>query len=446
VDSTVFDDAVATQDTVTQLVAAMRKVARLVPGAKSVIERVARLDYSTPGKPDIDWDDADAKQYLVSDLVNDALAVLAELCGPDAPHREEPAADALGLLALVAGQDVEPADGSDGTDGRWRIARRVAPDRVISTVDPEARHTRKSKSTRRDGFRGHVSAEPETGLITDAELTTAAGDAGSDPVVGQAMIARDRFHRPETETARPDTGGDVVPAGEPQADQCGGDGAVVAEPGPAAAAAAAGDGAEITAAGTDSAEAIAAPGDKGAGLRVYGDSAYGTGAARAAYRDAGHQTVIKPKPLRPAVPGGFTLDDFTVDEPAGTVTCPAGHTRPMSPKRTVTFGASCAGCPLRQRCTTAADGRSMSIHPHEQQLRAARAQARTPEFKQDYPTRSSVERIIAWVATQRGRRVTLRYLGVAKNHAWLRNRAAAINLRTLVNAGLTRRDGAWALA
>ena len=86
----------------------------------------------------------------------------------------------------------------------------------------------------------------------------------------------------------------------------------------------------------------------------------------------------------------------------------------MSPKRTVTFGALCAACSLRQRCTSAADGRSMSIHPHEQLLRAARAQARTPEFKRDYPTRSSVERIIAWVATHRGRRVTLRYLGVAK--------------------------------
>jgi Transposase DDE domain/Transposase domain (DUF772) len=445
VDSTVFDDAVATQDTVTQLVAAMRKVARLVPGAQSVIERVARRDYSKPGKPDIDWGDAQAKAMLVSDLVTDALAVLGELCGADAPHREQAAADALGLLALVAGQDVEPADGSDGTDGRWRIARRVAPDRVISVVDPQARHTRKSKSTRKDGFRGHVSAEPETGLITDTELTSAAGEDGSDPVVGQAMIARDRFHRPQTQIPQPDTGGDAAPADEPAADHPGGDEAVVAEPGPAAAADT-GDSGEITTAGTDSADATAAAGEKDAGLRVYGDSAYGTGAARAAYRDAGHQTVIKPKPLRPAVPGGFTLDDFTIDEPAGAVTCPAGHTRPMSPKRTVTFGGLCAGCPLRQRCTTAADGRSMSIHPHEQLLRAARAQARTPQFKQDYPTRSSVERIIAWVATQRGRRVTLRYLGVTKNHAWLRNRAAAINLRTLVNAGLTHRDGAWALA
>ena len=106
---------------------------------------------------------------------NDALAVLAELTGGDAPECKNAAADAPGLLALVADQDVEPAQGSDGTDGRWRIARRVAPDRVISTVDPEVRHTRKSKSARRDGFRGHVSAEPETGLITDADRADRRG-------------------------------------------------------------------------------------------------------------------------------------------------------------------------------------------------------------------------------------------------------------------------------
>ncbi len=196
VDSTVFDDAVATQDTVTQLVAAIRKVARVVPGAGEVIARVCRRDYAQPGKPDIDWDDPAARQQLVSDLVNDALAVLAELTGPDAPRREDAAADALGLLALVAGQDVEPAEDSDGTDGRWRIARKVAPDRVISTVDPQARHTRKCKSKRRDGFRGHVAAEPETGLITDCEMTMAAGDGSSDAENGVKMAARDRFHGP----------------------------------------------------------------------------------------------------------------------------------------------------------------------------------------------------------------------------------------------------------
>ena len=55
-----------------------------------MIERVCRCDYSRPGKPDIDWEDTHAKQALVSDLVNDALAVLAELTGPDASARTRP--------------------------------------------------------------------------------------------------------------------------------------------------------------------------------------------------------------------------------------------------------------------------------------------------------------------------------------------------------------------
>ena len=88
----------------------------------------------------------------------------------------------------------------------------------------------------------------------------------------------------------------------------------------------------------------------------------------------------------------------------------------------------------------------MAIHPHEQLLREARAQARTPEFRRAYPTRSAIERIIAWTATQNGRRIRLRYTGTVKNDAWLHNRCAAINLRTLLRHGLTRRNGAWALA
>ena len=404
VDSTVFDDAVATQDTVTQLVAAIRKVARVAPGAAGVIAAVCRLDYSKPGKPPIDWDDPQARQDLVSDLVNDALAVLEALTGEDAPERDAAAADALGLLALVAGQDVEPAEASDGTDGRWRIARKVASDRVISTVDRQARHTRKSKSKRRDGYRGHVAAEPGTGLITDCEMTMAAGPDSTDAENGVKMAARDRFHRPG------DGGAGSGAGREPEA-------------------------------GTP---AVAGQ-ERGTGLEVYGDSAYGSGEARAAYREGGHDTVIKPGPLRPAVPGGFTVDDFTIDEGQGTVTCPAGVTRQMSPARTATFGAACGGCPLRQQCTTARDGRSMTIHPQEGLLRAARAQARTEEFKRAYPTRSMIERVIAWTATQNGHRVRLRYIGTSKNDAWLHDRCAALNLRTLIKRGLTRRDGAWTL-
>src|SRR5207342_748053 len=139
-----------------------------------------------PGKPKIDWDDPAAKDQLVSALVNDANAVVAALQDRDLDER---AASALALLALVAGQDVEPAEGSDGTDGRWRIARKVAEDRVISTVDPQARHTRKSPEARRGGYRAHVAAEPQTGIITGEKLTKAGGQENSDHAVAAQFVA-----------------------------------------------------------------------------------------------------------------------------------------------------------------------------------------------------------------------------------------------------------------
>jgi hypothetical protein len=397
VDSTILADAVATQDTVTQLVAAIRKVAREVPGAAGQIARVCTgHDYSKPGKPKIDWDDPAAKDALVSALVNDANAVVAALEDRDL---EERAASAVALLALVAGQDVEPAEGSDGTDGRWRIARKVAEDRVISTVDPDARHTRKSGEARRDGYRAHLAADPETGIITDEKLTRAAGTENSDPAVAGEFLAAEA----------------AGTAGSPGSPGAGGPG-------------------DVAAAGRD--------------LSWYGDSAYGTGDLRGAICEAGHQAVIKPKPLPVPVKGGFTVDDFTVNEQQGTVTCPAGHTVALSRTRVATFGALCRNCPLRARCTTCKTGRTLVLHPRDDLLRAARADwAAGSGLREDYMThRPNVERAIAQMATWRGRRLKLRYRGTAKNDAWLKRRIAALNLRNLIGKGLTRRDGAWALA
>jgi len=400
VDSTILADAVATQDTVTQLVSAIRKVAREVPGAAEQIARVCTgHDYSEPGKPKIDWDDPRAREALVSALVNDANALVAALEGG---RLDERAAGALALLALVAGQDVEPAGGSDGTDGRWRIARKVAEDRTISTVDPEARHTRKSPEARRDGYRAHLAADPDTGIITGEKLTRAAGAENSDPAVAEEFLAAE-------------------------------------------------------AAGEDSRGAGAAPeapggrrgsaGDGGGRLAWYGDSAYGTGDLRGAIDDAGHDAVIKPRPLQAPVQGGFTIDDFTVDEQAGMVTCPAGHTVALSRTRVATFGVLCRGCPLRAQCTTCKTGRKLVLHERDDLLRQARADWAATGLRKDYMARRpNVERAIAQVATWRGRRLKLRYRGTAKNHAWLKRRTAALNLRNLTGRGLARRDGAWALA
>jgi hypothetical protein len=421
VDSTILDDAVATQDTITQLIGAIRRVARQVPGAAEVVAAVCTgHDYSGPGKPRIDWTDPAAKQELVSALVNDANAVIAALTDTEL---EEGAAAAVALLALVAGQDVEPAGGSDGRDGRWRIARRVAPDRVISTVDPQARHTRKSPSSRRDGYRAHGVAEPETGLITDEQVTMAAGADNADPAVAAVFLANTEPAQTEPEDT---TVG--VPAG-PAAE------AVADDLTPAA------DAAEV-------APVAGGAAGQGEGVTWSGDSAYGTGELRGVIERAGHRAVIKPKPVAPAVEGGFTVDDFTVDEAAGTVRCPAGQTRPISPGRSATFGALCRDCPLRARCTTSKTGRTLVLHERDDLLRAARADwAADPELREDYRHhRPNIERTIAQVATHGGRRIKLRYRGTAKNNAWLKRRTAALNLRVLLGRGLARVNGAWVLA
>jgi hypothetical protein len=296
---------------------------------------------------------------------------------------------------LVAGQDVEPAEGSDGSDGRWRIARKVAEDRVVSTVDPDARHTRKSPEARRDGYRAHVAAEPATGIITDEALTKAAGTDNSDPAVAEQFLAADLAEREQPTDSHDDDGQDTSQH-----------------------------------------------------RAWYGDSAYGTGDLRDAIDRAGDTAVIKPKPLQAPVEGGFTVDDFTVDEQAGTVTCPNGNTRPISATRVATFGAACRTCPLRQRCTTSKTGRKIVLHDRDDLLRRARHDWKTnPELRQRYQRhRPNIERVISQLASRGGRRLKLRYRGTTPNNAWLKRRTAALNLRNLIGRGLHRAAGGWAIA
>ena len=393
-DSTILDDAVARQDTVTQLIAQVRRVGREVPGAKDLIAtecaRLAALTgrgYEATGKPLIAWNDQAARDELVSALVGDCLALLSAVDLEAVQAAGGKPAEALALLALVAGQDVEPAEDSDGSDGRWRIARKTAPDRVISTVDPDTRHAHKSRERRQDGFKAHIVIEPDTGLTTAAAVTKASGADNSDATVGVDLLDRDA-------TIQACIGGDDGQA-------------------------------------TDHIEVLA-------------DSAYGTGDMLARCSAAGHVAVIKPWPTQPAVAGGFTVDDFAYDHDAGTLTCPAGVTRSLSPKRTVTFGVACRGCPLRARCTASASGRTVHLHEHERLQREHRVRAQDPGFQDTYRThRPMVERSIAWLV--RGNR-RVPYRGVAKNNAWLHHRIAALNLRRLLALGLTHHSGAWQLA
>ena len=156
--------------------------------------------------------------------------------------------------------------------------------------------------------------------------------------------------------------------------------------------------------------------------------------------------MIKPKPVQPAVDGGFTIDEFTVDETAGTVTCPNQITRRITVNRYAVFGAACRTCPLRQRCTTSKDGRTIRLHPHDALLRQARRDWTTnPDLPERYRRhRPHIERVVAQVASRGGRRIKLRYRGTTANNAWLKRRTAALNLRNLINRGLDYAAG-WIL-
>jgi IS5 family transposase len=361
-DSTVLDDAVQRQDTITLLVSAIRRVRKLVPELVEVWVRQYNLE---GGRPPCDWDDHDDVDRVVSELVDDAYELI---WAAEDRHLvlDEAQADALALLALVAGQDVEPAE----RPGTWKIAKGTAPDRIVSVVDPESRHAHKSAYSYRDGFKAHVAAEPETGIVTATDLT--AGNTAD---------------------------ADAAP------------GLLAAEP---------------------------------AGTEVLGDSAYSAGQFRHHLGDRQMEPVIKPMPLRPAIDGGFTLDDFDVCEREGTVTCPAGVTVTVSPGRRANFGTHCQTCPDRRRCTRSKSGRIIVLHPHHRLLVAARAQAQTDQFDATYRQhRPMIERTIAWLT--RGTNRKLRYRGIERNRLWLAHRAAAVNLTRLVNLGLTHDGTTWAI-
>ena len=391
-DSTPLYNAVATMDTVTLVRSAIRGLLRacdreLADELRGVLRRDD--DYDMAGKPACDYDDAQAREALVGALAGDAHALLAALEGRELGPV---LAQAAALLATVTGQDLEEDAG-----GVFRIARRVAPDRVISTVDPDARHGHKTSARGFDGYKGHIAADPDSEIITATQAT--AGNSG-DAEVAESLLA------------------DLLP------------------------------GDQDSAAGQDSGQAAAPAAGEGQPA-VYGDAAYGSGELLAQLDGAGIYNGIKCQPPA-AVKGHFPKDRFTIDLDGKTVTCPAGVTVPIRPATgrhagAARFGAACRTCPLAAQCTTAGQGRTITIGPHEARLAAARQAQADPAWKADYrATRPKVERKISHLMRRRhgGRRARVRGLvKVAADFALL---AAAVNLARLGVLGVTCRNGTWA--
>jgi IS5 family transposase len=286
------------------------------------------------------------------------------------------------------GQDLTDDSDGDG-DGVFRIARKVAADRVISTVDTDARHGHKTHARGFDGYKGHLAEDPDSEIITATTVTP--GNSG-DAEVAENLLA------------------DILPA---------------------------------------EAEAEAEAGDRPA---VYGDAAYGSGELLARVDHADIYNGLKVQPPS-AAKGLFSKDRFRVDLDQHTVTCPAGHTTAIRAVNSTyragfaEFGPACATCPLATQCTTATAGRTISISRHEAALTTGRARQHDPVWKADYQaTRPKVERKIGHLMRRRhgGRRARVR--GLTKVTADFTLLAAAVNLARLATLGATRQAGGWTVA
>jgi hypothetical protein len=394
-DSTPLYDAVATMDTVTLIRSALRRLlaaADVGLAAKLRAALSAGDDYASTAKPQIDWDDPAAREELIDSRARDGFAALVVLDGRALPAAVGQAAE---LLATVLGQDLEA-----GTDGVLRIARRVAKDRVISTVDPDTRHGHKTATRGFDGYKGHASVDPDSEIITATTVTPGN--------VGDASAADDLITDLLDEPPTSDESGT----------------------------------AEESRAGAGGAGGPKAP-------TVYGDAAYGTGEFHDRLGDAGIKSRCKTQ--TPTAPQGrFAKDHFDIDLQAGTVGCPGGVTTTIRPAAggggTAYFSAACTGCPLRAQCTTAAGGRTIHIGPHEQTLTDARARQTDPDWQADYrATRPKVERKLGHLMrrTHGGRRARVR--GTTRVDADFRLLAAAANLSRLAVLGLRFTPAGWAV-
>lgn len=389
-DSTPLYDAVATMDTVTLIRSALRGVlAAADPELEAELRAVicSGDDYATSAKPQIDWDDPAAREELIDWRAKDAFACLAVLDG-----RELGAtlAQAAALLATVVGQDLEAGD-----DGVFRIARKVATDRVISTVDPEARHGHKTSARGFDGYKGHTAVDPDSEIITSTTVTPGnAGDASAAAELIDDLL-----------DDKDDDGGD---GSEGQREE--------------------------TPAGPAGEEGDERP-------KVYGDSAYGGGEFQSRLEDHDIDSGCKTQAPSPPSGGLFPKSRFEIDLEDDTVACPGGVTvtirRGADGAGIAYFGEACAACPLRSQCTTAESGRTIRVGIHEDVLARSRQRQADPEWQADYrATRPKVERKFAHLMRRKhgGRRARVR--GTRKVDADFRLLAAAHNLARLATLGL----------
>jgi hypothetical protein len=195
IDSTPMLGAAATQDTVRLVRHGVRglldAVASVDGQAAGQLERALEFDYARPGdKPDCRWREKAGRERMLTRVAQDAERALRAVESAEGLLADEAAEAAHRLLRELIGQDFEIDD-----DGVPKLHRGTRSGRIISTVDSEMRHGRKSSQQRFDGYKLSAAAtntsEP---LITAVDVAPACEQDG--PQAKHLIDAQPKLRRP----------------------------------------------------------------------------------------------------------------------------------------------------------------------------------------------------------------------------------------------------------
>jgi len=364
-DSTPMLGAAATQDTV-RLV--RHGVEKLIDAVIAVDADAGRLlvdglefDYAKPSeKPDCRWREKAERERMLTRVAQDAQRALTAVEQADGLLEDGQVKAAHDLLRELIGQDFEIDQ-----DGVPRLHRGTASGRIISTVDTEMRHGRKSQHQRFDGYKLSASATNSSEPLIVA-VHVAPGGEQDGPQAKHLIDSQPEDHRPE---------------------------------------------------------------------RVLGDTAYGNGPARAELAERGVD-VLAPVPEKEAGGGRLGKGEFSIDFTAATVTCPAGHTVPISTSKAGNRNAwfpvgTCGACPLKDRCCPTLPNRKIALLEHEELLVAGRRSLADPATAEHLRrTRPRIERLLGLLAHRYGARKS-RYIGTAKARLQAAWAAALVNLNPI---------------
>jgi len=174
VDSRPLDGAGRVEDTFNLLGHAARKIVEcagvILKKPRAVICQLAGipllLHSSVKAGLDVNWSDPEEKEQALEKLVGQVTS-LHDWIEEQQLALEEPIRPYIEAVAQVHKQDLD--EDAQGV----RIRQGVAEDRRVSIEDSQMRHGRKSKSKRFNGYKQHIAADLDTGLIAACAVTPA---------------------------------------------------------------------------------------------------------------------------------------------------------------------------------------------------------------------------------------------------------------------------------